>query len=252
MPIDSDASIPLYLQIRRTLQRQIESGTYAEGARLPSERDMAEAFGVSRMTARQAIQLLMQDGLISTRVGKGTFVQRAHFNQELRELTSFTDDMRRAGARPTSRVVLAEVGPASNDVAAQLEIDMGHEVVKLHRVRLADGEIIALERSFLPHDLCPRILETNDFARQSLYAALKDQYGLHLVWASEVISARMPNKEERAVLGMPAGVPVLGMKRVTYDERDHPVEYVQSCYHSERYQLRTVLRDNTRSTGSGG
>ena len=252
MSINSDGSMPLYLQIRDAIQRQIESGAYAEGARLPSERDLAESFGVSRMTARQAIQLLTQDGFINTRVGKGTFVQRPHFDQELRDLTSFTDDMKRAGARPTSRVVLAETGAANSDIAAHLDIDVGREVIKLFRVRMADGEIIALERAYLLHELCPHILETNDFARQSLYFVLKEKYGLRLVWASEVITARMPDKEEREILEMPAGVPVLNMKRVTYNERNEPVEYVRSCYHSERYQLRTVLRDNTRSTDSGG
>jgi GntR family transcriptional regulator len=252
MVIASDDSLPHYLRIRDALRRQIESGAYAEGARLPSERELADAFGVSRMTARQALRLLVQDGVINARVGKGTFVQRPHFDQELRDLTSFTDDMRRVGARPASRVVLAEVGPADGEVAAHLEVDAGREVVRLQRVRLADGEVIALERAYIPHALCPGILEANNFARQSLYSALRDQYGLRLVWASEVITARMPDEEERAALELAEGVPVLGMKRVTYDEHDRPVEYVRSCYHSQRYQLRTVLRDNSRSTGSGG
>lgn len=252
MNINADASIPLYLQIRDAILRQIESGAYAEGARLPSERDLAETFGVSRMTARQALQLLTQDGFLNTRVGKGTFVQRPHFDQELRDLTSFTDDMKRAGARPTSRVVLAATGPADSDIAAHLDIDLGSEVIRLHRVRMADGEIIALERACLLHALCPGILDSHDFARQSLYSVLKEKYGVRLVWASEVITARMPDKDERDALEMPAGVPVLSMKRVTYNDHDEPVEYVRSCYHSERYQLRTVLRDNTRSTGSGG
>ncbi len=252
MNIQIDSSTPLYLQIRDAIQRQIESGAYAEGARLPSERDLAESFGVSRMTARQAIQLLTQDGFINTRVGKGTFVQRPHFAQELRDLTSFTDDMKRVGVRPTSRVILATVAPADSDVAAHLDIDVGREVIHLHRVRMADGELIALEQAHILHELCPNILESNDFARQSLYTALKDVYGVRLVWASEVISARMPSDEERAVLEMSAGIPILAMKRVTYNERDEPVEYVRSCYHSERYQLRTELRDHTRSTGLGG
>jgi GntR family transcriptional regulator len=250
--IASDDSMPHYLRIRDALRRQIESGAYAEGARLPSERELADAFGVSRMTARQALRLLVQDGVINTRVGKGTFVQRPQFAQELRDLTSFTDDMKRVGARPASRVVLAQVGPADSEVAAHLEVDAGCEVVKLHRVRLVDGEMIALERAYLPHALCPGILAANDFARQSLYSVLKDWYGLRLVWASEVITARMPDEDERAALELDEGIPVLGMKRVTYDERDRPVEYVRSCYHSQRYQLRTVLRDNSRSTGSGG
>jgi GntR family transcriptional regulator len=252
MLITATDSTPHYLKIRDALRRQIESGAYAEGARLPSERELADAFGVSRMTARQALRLLMQDGFVSTRVGKGTFVQRAHFAQELHDLTSFTADMRRVGARPASRVTLAEVGPAGDEVAAHLEADAGLEVVKLHRVRLADGEVIALERAYLPHALCPGILAANNFARQSLYSALKEQYGLRLVWASEIITARMPDADEREALELAEGIPVLGMKRVTYDERDRPVEYVRSCYHSQRYQLRTILRDNSRSTGSGG
>lgn len=248
MHIDTQASTPLYLQIHDTILRQIETGAYADGARLPSERELAELFGVSRMTARQAMRLLMQDGRINTRVGKGTFVQNPRLTQELRELTSFTDDIRRAGARPTSLVLNAEITAADVEVAAHLEVEIGTSVVHLHRVRIADGEFIALEKAYLVHTRCAGILDEHDFARESLYSVLKEVYGVRLVWASEAISARMPEPGEREALKMQRGVPVLSMKRITYDERDEPVEYVKSCYHSERYQLRTILRDNTRST----
>jgi len=252
MDFEPDSSQPLYLQIRDSLQQQIESGIYTDGARLPSERDLAESFGVSRMTARQAVQMLIQDGLLSTRVGKGTFVQRPRLNPELRELTSFTDDMQRAGARPSSRVVLATVGPADSDIAGHLDLEVGCEVVKLHRLRLADGEVIALERAHIDHSRCPGLLDGHDFARHSLYQVLKEKYGIHLMWASEIISARMPDREERSLLELGYNVPVLSMKRVTYNERNEAIEYVRSCYHSERYQMRTVLRDNNRSTAHGG
>ncbi len=160
--------------------------------------------------------------------------------------------MRHVGARPSSRVILAATGPADNDIAAHLDTEPGREVVRLHRLRIANGEIIALERAYLRHELCPGILAVNNFAKKSLYAVLKEEYRVRLVWASEDITARMPDKGEREALEMSAGVPILSMKRITYNERDEPVEYVLSCYHSERYQLRTVLRDNARSTSSGG
>lgn len=252
MAIDHDGSTPLYLQIRDALQGQIESGAYADGARLPSERDLAEAFGVSRMTARQAIQLLTQEGLISTRIGKGTFVQHRAFAQTLHDLTSFSDDMRKVGVHSSSRVLRAEVGAADVDTAAHLDLAAGDEIVRLDRVRLADGLPIALERAHIRHAICPGILEASDFSRQSLYAALKETYGVRLVWASEVIAARMPDSEEREALGITDDVPVLSLKRVTHNERDEPVEYVRSSYHSERYQFRTVLREDARLPGFRG
>lgn len=242
MALNPNHPTPLYVQIKELLQHQIESGVFAIGDRLPSERELAEQHNVSRMTARQALQLLQQNGYSRSQVGKGTFVHRPEIDQELRELTSFTRDMIQRGMRPASRVLLAAIRPADDDMAAQLQTEIGDAIVVLRRVRLADNRPIAIETAHLRSARFPGLLD-HDFAEESLYRVLKEHFGVRLVWATQIIGARMPERAEREALGVGARVPVLSLVRVTYDENDRPVEYVRSCYHSERYQLRTTLRE---------
>jgi GntR family transcriptional regulator len=250
MALNPNAATPLYIQIKDALQTQIESGAFAVGDRLPSERELSEAYGVSRMTARQALQLLQHNGLTQRRVGKGTYVSRPQIDQELRDLTSFTQDMTGRGLHPQSHVLRADLLPADAEIAGHLGAVTGAEIVLLQRVRLADGKPIALETAHLLHRLCPDLLARHNFAVQSLYRVLQEYYGLHLVWANQLIGARMPSRGERAALEMPAHTPVLSLQRVTYDQEDRPIEFVRSCYHSERFQLRTVLRELTASENS--
>lgn len=253
MTLNLHAATPLYIQIKDVLQAQIESGAFAVGDRLPSERELSEAYGVSRMTARQALQLLQQNGWTQRQVGKGTYVSRAQIDQELRELTSFTQDMTSRGLRAQSQVLRAELLAADAEVAGYLHASVGEQIVLLQRVRLADDKPIALETAHLLHRLCPGILSAHDFAIQSLYGALQEDHGLRLVWANQVIGARMPSRAERAALALAGRTPVLSLLRVTFDHEDRPIEFVRSCYHSERYQLRTVLRElNTGDPGRQG
>jgi len=242
MSINLQGATPLYIQIKDKLQQQIEAGVFAVGDRLPSERELAEEHTVSRMTARQALQLLQQTGLTQTQVGKGTYVNR-RIDQDLRDLTSFTQEMANRGLQPSSRVLLAGLQAADAESAAHLHTSVGEEIVVLQRVRLAGHKPMAIETAHLRHAYCPGLLTGHDFAQESLYRVLQAEYGLHLVWASQVIAARMPAPFERKTLEMDTHTPVLSLVRVSHDGNDQPIEYVRSCYHGERYELRTVLRE---------
>jgi GntR family transcriptional regulator len=242
MSLDHNSTVPLYIQLKEHLRMQIDAGVYTSGARLPSERELAQAFQVSRMTARQALQLLAKDGFISSRVGKGTFVRRPSIAQELRFLTSFTEDIRQRGMIPSSKIVRASLDRADEAAARHLQVSAGTEIMLLSRVRLAENEPIAWEVCHLNPRLCPGILERHDFSRESLYQVLREEYGHHLVWADQLISARMPDKDEREALQLDNKTPVLSLTRVTYTDHDQPVEYVRSVYRCDRFQLRTVLR----------
>jgi len=246
MELKHNSNTPLYIQLKEILREQIEEGTYASGARLPSERELAQAYGVSRMTARQALLLLAQEGFTSSRVGKGTFVQRPQIDQELRLLTGFTEDIRQRGMTPGSRVIRATLEPASEEVSGHLRVAVKAEIVLLSRSRLADNEPIAWEICHLNHRLCPGILENHDFSRESLYQILQDEYGLYLAWAEQWIGAKMPDHNEREALQLNTKTPVLNLTRVTYTEHDQPVEYVRSVYRCDRYQLHTVLHYSGR------
>jgi GntR family transcriptional regulator len=246
MLLDHESTTPLYIQLKEHLRMQIEAGVYPTGTRLPSERELAQAFQASRMTIRQALQLLAKDGFITSHPGRGTFVRRPRIAQELRFLTSFTEDMRQRGMTPSSRVICATLDRADEDVAEHLRVAVAAETILLSRVRLADGEPLVWEICYLKHRLCPGILEHHDFSQESLYQVLRNVYGLHLIWAEETAGARMPDKEERDVLDLDSHTPVLTRTRVTYTEYDQPVEYVRSVCRSDRYQFRVVLRYDDR------
>jgi GntR family transcriptional regulator len=240
--LQHESSVPLYIQIKELLQRQIESGEYAVGARLPSERELAQRYDVSRMTARQALRALAQEGLTHSRVGKGTFVSAPKINQELLALTSFSEDMRQRGIQPSSRVLSAEVHPAGTEVAARLHVLPGTEIVVLKRVRLADRRPLALETTHLPHRLCPGLLKQHDFERDSLYEVLRREYGWTLAWADQVIETRLPEESECHALDLDEKTPILKFTRVTFNEQNQPVEFVRSVYRGDQYRLRTILR----------
>mgnify|MGYP005849407643 CR=1 FL=1 len=105
--VNPNSKVPLYIQMNEYLRKQIDAGTYPIGTRLPSERELAETNAVSRMTARQALQLLIQQGYADSRVGKGTFAALPKIRQELTELTGFSEEMSRRGMQPSSRVLRA-------------------------------------------------------------------------------------------------------------------------------------------------
>lgn len=244
MKLNPDYSVPLYIQLKEHLQTQIESGVYAAGTRLPSERQLAEDFNLSRMTARQAMQLLSQDGLTQSRVGKGTYVRHRRIDQELRILTGFTEDMQRQGLRSSSRILIANVAQANKEAASWLGLEPGAEVVILNRVRFADDEPLAIENATINHQLCPNILNGHDFGQDSLYHVLREEYGCQLVWADQTIQARLPSKSERRLLQIGQYDPVLSMLRVTFIAQDQPIEFVNSVYRGSHYRFRAVLRQS--------
>jgi GntR family transcriptional regulator len=240
--LDHRSSVPLYIQIKELLQKQIESGQYTVGSRLPSERELARRHDVSRMTARQALRALVQEGVTYSRIGKGTFVSAPKINQEWQALTSFSEDMRQRGIQPGSRVLSTEIRPAGTEIAACLHLAPGTEIIVLKRVRLADDRPLALEMTHLPHRLCPGLLEQHDFARDSLYEVLRREYGWTLAWADQVIETRLPEKSECCALELDEKTPVLNLTRVTFNEQDQPVEFVRSVHRGDQYRLRTILR----------
>ena len=242
MSLQHESAVPLYIQLKELLQSQIKSGDYAIGARLPSERELAQRYGVSRMTARQSLQALAQEGLINSRVGKGTFVSAPKIDQELRTLTSFSEDMQQRGLAPSSRILVAEVRPADQEIAGRLQVAGGSDVAVLKRVRLADAQPLAVETTHVSYRLCPGLLDRYDFSRVSLYDVLRRDYGWELVWADQIIETRLPDEAECAVLHVGKRTPVLCFTRVTYNNDDRPLEFVRSMYRGDRYQLRTILR----------
>jgi GntR family transcriptional regulator len=248
MDVEHDSPIPLYEQIRDYFRAQIESGHLAGNTRLPSERQLAEQFHVSRLTVTKALKELEREGLVYSRVGKGTFVAPpSKIAQKLEMLSSFTQDMTAQNKQVTSRVLAACVENAENAVATGLQIAPGTAIFVLERLRLADQLIIALERSHIPYTLCPQIDQQHDFERESLYQVLREEYGILLTCAQQTIEARAATTYEVGALGIAPNIPVLAFTRITFNEANQPVEFVRAVYRSDRYKLHIELKPSGSS-----
>ncbi len=236
-----DSSVPLYIQLKEMLQAAIQDGTFAPGSRLPSERELAERYAVSRMTARQALQMLAHDGMTYSRVGKGTYASEPKIPQELQALTSFTEEMARLGMKASSSILKAEVQPASPDVARRLGLLPGANVVLLRRIRRANGEPMALENTTIDYAFCPGLLDGRDFSETSLYDVLRRDYGLSVVRADQLIDTRMPETWEAELLNIGSLTPILNIERSTFDADGRPIEFVRSVYRGDKYRFHAVL-----------
>lgn len=240
----SHKRIPLYEQIEVILRDRIR--TMQPGERLPSDRDLAEEFGVSFVTARQAVSRLAGDGLVERHVGRGTFVAGARMEKNMSGLTSFSDDMSRRGMAVHSQVLECAVRPATQEVAQALQIADNSPVVHIRRVRFADQVPMIIEAVNLYALAFPGLAD-EDFARQSLYEVLERRYGVALVAARGVLSAVMPTTEEAQMLGITRGTPLLVVCRTAYNHHNEPIEYGESRYRSDRYQVPIEMWSPARS-----
>ena len=233
-------SLPPRLSARRPKGEQLQEilegvvGALDPGALLPSERLLAQRYGGARATVTQAI-----DGLVYRVHGSGTFVAEPKFRQPL-TLTSFTEDMRARGMTPGSLVRSQAIVPASEVVARHLALVPGTPVVHMERVRTADGEPMALERTHLPAQRLPG-LEDADLTDASLYELLERKWGVRVAEADQWASVVRLGEEEAALLHVSAAQPALLFQRVTRDPAGTPVEYVRSLYRGDRYEVHTRL-----------
>lgn len=240
MPLNREAAAPLYIQVKEVLLEEIRSGQYHPHDRLPSERQLSQRFDVSRMTVRQALLDMAREGAIYARLGKGTFVAAPKFDQQLRTLTSFSQDVHSRGGKPTSQVLEARQMAASAEVAAALRLAHGAPVLVLSRLRLSNGVPLAIETANLPYELCPDLLQ-HDFATESLYEVLRADYGIEPAQAEQVIEAALATPRDAELLQLTPPAAVLNMQRLTRDSHGHPIEYVHSTYRSDRYKFRSLL-----------
>ena len=209
------------------------------GTMLPSERALAERYGVARMTVRQELERLESKGLIYRVQGKGTFVAEPKFTQT-QELTSFSEDMRARGMVPGSEVLSTEVSEAHEIVARELGLEVGDPVVRIERIRTADGEPMAYERANLPAVRFPG-LENESLADTSLYEILQTKWGVRFARALQRVSVVTLSDEEAARLHVTVGRSAFLFERTTHAADDSAVEYVRSLYRGDRYQVATQL-----------
>lgn len=232
--------LPRYHQLKEIIRGQVRAGVWRPGDPIPSERELCERYGLSRMTARQAVTELVNEGLLYREQGRGTFVARPKIAQQLLHLTGFSQDMRARAQRPGARVLAAEMWPADEAVADRLRLKPGQPVFRLRRLRLADAEPLAVETSFVTFIGCERLLD-EDLERDSLYRVLEAKHDLPPLAAEQELEAALADDEDARLLGIPVGAPVLLTRRFTTTVRGLPLEYATSVYRGDKYTFHTRL-----------
>lgn len=237
-----DSQRPYYQQLYDILRRQITSGHWKPGDRLPSESELIDQYEVSRIVVRQAFDMLVNEGWVYRRRGRGTFVTIPTIQHGLTRIISFTEDMQRRGLHAGTVVLSSHLERATADVAAKLNVAPGTELAVLKRLRLADQEPMSIEVSHLVHRLCPGILDA-DYATTPLHEALSSRYDIRLVRANQEIRAVAADKVIAAQLEVAAKAPLFYIERISYSQYGVPVEFLQLYHRGDRYVLYNELRN---------
>ncbi|MEW6622288.1 MAG: GntR family transcriptional regulator [Bacillota bacterium] len=240
MRINDQSPVPIYFQIKEDLKQKIISGHYKPNDRIPSEEDLAEHYGTSRMTLRRSVTELVEDGYLYRVHGKGTFVSKPRIERSYAPLTGFMQDMTKRGFIPGAKVLeIKEVQP-SPKLRSLLELEKNNTVIKIVRLRYANEEPIVIQNAFIPTFLCPELIHEN-LEVNSLYDVLENKYKLELFCAKQKMEATVANKNLAETLGVKKGSPLLYVERLTFLKNNIPVEYVEIWYRGDRYVFEVNL-----------
>ncbi|MBD0748044.1 GntR family transcriptional regulator [Streptomyces sp. CBMA152] len=235
--MDRTSPVPLYFQLSQQLEAAIERGTLTPGSLLGNEIDLANRLGLSRPTVRQAIQALVDKGLLVRRRGVGTQVVHSQVKRPL-ELSSLYDDLEAAGQKPATKVLRNTVEPAGAEVAAALGVPEGADVHLVERLRYAHGEPMARLCNYLPVDLLA--LDTAQLEATGLYRLMRGA-GITLHSARQSVGARAATAAEAELLAEAVGAPLLTMERATFDDTGRAVEFGSHIYRASRYAFEFQL-----------
>jgi GntR family transcriptional regulator len=224
------------------------------GQAIPSERQLTQELGVSRLTVRAALDELVRDGYLDRRHGSGTYITEPKIAQPL-TLTSFSDEMRRRGMVPGSRTLELTTTPAGARLARRLQVSPAEPLVRIKRLRLADAQPMAMEVLHVPQALVPGLTKA-DLENHSFYELLQERYAIVITSGTQTIEPTVTNEEESEVLGVPLHTPAFLFERTTVAESGRTVEFVRSIYRGDRYRLVADLvpqrSRNGRSAGALG
>ena len=235
--VDRDAASPVHVQIASWINDLVNRGLLQPGDRLPSERDLAESLGISRMTLRQSLAELERRGVLSRTGGRsgGSFIEQPRLDLDLTALAGFTDLVRQAHQKAGAKVLVATTEPATRDVAGPLHLVVGDHVHRIDRLRTANRVPVALERSWLPAREFPGLLDLR--LAGSLYRLLDKHFARGPVTADEYLSPMIADGETARTLAVEPGAPLMLLERTARDADSRPVEYARDIYRGDRLRL---------------
>lgn len=237
--MDKKSGVPLYLQLSDFLIQKIEMGELGVDEKLPSERELCEIHNLSRITVRQALQELERDSYIYKLHGKGTFVSAQTFNQNLIKLYSFTEEMKKIGKKPTTQVLSFKEIMLDERLSEKMHLSPYQEAYQIVRLRLADGEPLMQETSYLPKNIFHSLTE-NDLISRPMYEVFYEDYQIKVTKAIERFSATSIRQEESTSLKTKINHPAMLVKRFAYND-DTLVEYTISIARGDKFDYTVEL-----------
>lgn len=235
--LDRHSPVPLYYQLSQELERAIREGEVKPGEHIETEVDLAHRLGLSRPTVRQAIQDLVNKGLLVRRRGVGTQVVHAQMKRAV-ELTSLFDDLSEAQHTPSTKVLSMSVKAADEHLSETLRIKQGDRVLNIRRLRLMDGEPLAIMRNWIPADMLST--SRDELEETGLYELMRRQ-GLSVRVANQRISAETAGAADARLLEIRSGAPLLVMERTAFDDAGRVIETSLHKYRADSYSFETTL-----------
>jgi GntR family transcriptional regulator len=227
--------VPIYIQIRESLRADITQGTLKRGEQLPSENDLALKYKVSRMTIRESIEDLVDEGLLYRRHGVGTFVAYPHLQRDHTKLTNFFDKAENEGLAVQAKLLKLEVIPAKPRIAEALDIPVGSHVIRVKTLRFVNDAPVTVHDAYVPHQLFANIVNEN-LEVQHLWT-LYEKAGYRVKRAVQKLEAREASKEVAHLMKIREGAPVLFKERTVYADDGTPVEFTYCYNRGDMYSL---------------
>lgn len=239
--------LPKYYILKKALIEKIEKKQFNSNEKIPSERELIQMYGFSRITVRKAIDDLVNEGYLYRMHGKGTFVKGNVVQQDIVKLNSITHDILQMGKKPTRKVLSLKIGQSYEQRAEELHITVDDKIVILDRIHYADDEAINRTTDYLPYKYFPN-LETYDFSVHSLFDVIEQTYHIKITKATRTIEAVHADEEIAQMLGVKKGIPILLFRGITYgmiDGEEVPIESYKSYYRSDnrRFSITQIKVD---------
>jgi GntR family transcriptional regulator len=230
--------LPLYVQIRDSLRRHILNGTYQVHERLPSETTMMNTFGVSRITIRQALRDLHNEGLVFSAQGKGTFVSKPKAVQNVQRLEGFGEAMAAQGYEASARVLSIQQMKAPKAVAAALDLQPREEVVDVKRVRYLNRSPVCIDDSYFPMDIGQKLFGLD--LSGDIFPLLENFFGIPLGGADIGLDSILADEDAQKYLNLKTGEAILRVERLTHNQEGRPIDFEYLCYRGDsfKYQFR--------------
>lgn len=226
--------IPFYTQIKISITQAIERGLYKPGDQLPSQRELCEQYHTSLMTVRRVLTDLQSVGIIRTIPGKGIYVNERARPSDYGSLQGFEVQMARLGMKPFTKTIEARIITSTAYLGQILRIQPGSQVVYIYRLRYADDTPISIYKVYVPHALCPGILDKG-IAERSLFTVLREDYGLKLVGSRNTATAVLPDEESRRLLELDKPVALIQREQITFLDTGEIIEYSRNYSRGDRY-----------------